>query len=135
MASVYSIETARQRIGGYASATALFAPIFAGLDHEALGVAHLDADLGLIRLTTLNGGRADRIELPLRKVIGDALALGAHALIVAHNHPHGDPAPSQADKMATRRLTETARPLDIRVIDHLIFGGDNVVSFRGLGLL
>jgi DNA repair protein RadC len=135
MASVYAIDTARRRIADFRAATALFAPVFAGLAHEVLSVAHLDADLGLIRLATLHGGSAASVEMPLRMLMAEALAVDAHALIVAHNHPHGDPAPSRADKAATRRLVETARLLDIRVIDHLIFAGDAVTSFRGSGLL
>jgi DNA repair protein RadC len=135
MASWVATVRERQRISDTAVAAALFAPTFVDPDHESLSIAHLDADLRLIYLATLPGGGADSIELPLRTVMGDALALNAHALIVAHNHPGGDPNPSRADKVATRRLVETARPLDIRVIDHLIFCGEGVTSFRALGLL
>ena len=114
---------------------ALFAPTFAGLRAETVAVAHLDAVLGLIEFAVLPGSCATLVELPLRDLIGDALRLGARRLIVAHNHPNGDPAPSRADLVTTRRLVEVARPLGIRVTDHLIFAGEDVTSFRLLGLL
>ena len=126
---------ARPRIGDRDSAAALFAPTFAGLAHEALRVAYLDDGLALLRLWEGEGTAPASVDVPLRTLIRDALILGAHALIVAHNHPRGDPTPSRADKAVTRRLVEIARPLDIRIVDHLIFAGEQVASFRGLGLL
>lgn len=125
----------RPRIGDRDSAAALFAPTFAGLAHEALRVAYLDGGLALLRLWKGDEADAASVDVPLRTLIRDALILGAHALIVAHNHPQGDPTPSRADKAVTRRLVEIARPLDIRIVDHLIFAGEQVASFRGLGLL
>jgi len=133
--TMFDERTAPQhRIGDRDSAAALFAPTFAGLAHEALRVAYLDGGLALLRLWK-GDGTTGSVDVPLRTLIRDALMLGAHALIVAHNHPLGDPTPSSADKAVTRRLVEIARPLDIRVVDHLIFSGERVVSFRGLGLL
>ena len=104
------------------------------LGYETLHVAHLDDDRTLLKLTALPG-TLDRVELPLRPLIAEALALGATALIVAHNHPGGTASPSRADIVATRRLVEVARPLQIELLDHLIFAGKTVVSFRALGLL
>ena len=126
---------AQRRIADSGEASALFAPTFAGVSHEALRIAHLDAALGLIRLSLLPGSCATLVQLPLRELIAEALRLGTRAVIVAHNHPRGDPAPSRADLLTTRRLVEVARPLGIRVIDHLIFADDRVTSFRALGLL
>jgi DNA repair protein RadC len=55
--------------------------------------------------------------------------------VLAHNHPSGDPTPSSADKRATMRLACAAEALDCVIVDHLVFGGDRVSSFRQLGLL
>jgi len=127
---IRAVET----IGDSDAALALFAPALIGLSYETLHVAHLDDDRTLLKLTAL-AGAPDRVELPLRPLIAEALALGATALIVAHNHPGGTASPSRADIVATRRLVEVARPLQIELLDHLIFAGETVVSFRALGLL
>lgn len=67
-----------------------------------------------------------------REVYGPAVRQGAAALICAHNHPSGDPEPSQEDLEITRRLIESGRILGIPVLDHLVIGGgDRFVSLRG----
>ena len=69
----------------------------------------------------------------MREIFRAALNHGAAGLVIAHNHPSGDPRPSPADVAATRRLAETAAALDIVVHDHLIFAGGECRSFRELG--
>ncbi|MFZ5730912.1 MAG: JAB domain-containing protein, partial [Pseudomonadota bacterium] len=64
-----------------------------------------------------------------------ALELDASALILAHNHPAGDPTPSSADVEMTRQVAEAARALRISVHDHVVVGAEGVASFRALGLL
>ena len=64
-----------------------------------------------------------------------ALELGATALILAHNHPSGDPDPSGDDIAATRRIVAAAEPLGISVHDHVIVAGGGWTSFRARGLL
>jgi DNA repair protein RadC len=71
----------------------------------------------------------------VRRILEDALRLGAHGMVVAHNHPSGDPQPSADDVASTRELSETAARLGIRLHDHLIFAGGEAVSLRSLGLL
>lgn len=123
------------RIGDLYAATSLFAPALAGLDHEELCIAHLDGDLRLLKLTATRGSDDRSVDMPIRVLLHDALALGSRALLIAHNHPGGDATPSRADKAATRRLVDLTRPLDIRLIDHLIFAGNGCISFREMGLL
>lgn len=91
----------------------------------------------LITLGTLNSTLVSP-----REVFRGAILAGAAALVVAHNHPSGDPAPSSADITATRMLREAARVLDIELLDHVIVGevkadplGRGVYSFREAGLL
>src|SRR5687768_9337453 len=74
---------------------------FVFCEGEKLVAAHLDAERGLIRAIEQAGG-AFEVELSIRAIIADALSLGASGLIVAHNHPSGDPMPSEADLAATR---------------------------------
>ncbi|WP_293975796.1 JAB domain-containing protein [Sphingomonas sp.] len=117
------------------AAVALLAPSLFGLDHEQFHVLHLGKDLGLIWHESYAAGSAGGVDVPLRRLFADALALESRALVLAHNHPGGDLVPSRADKAVTRRIVEIARPLEIRVLDHLIFGHGAWASFRRLGLM
>lgn len=115
-------------------AVALFAPRLSAAESEHLYVAHLDHER---RMLALCHAAADgrQIELPLRTIIGDALKLDAASLVIAHNHPSGDPTPSADDIYVTRRLVQVARALGLAVLDHLIFAAQGFVSFRDSGLL
>jgi DNA repair protein RadC len=123
------------RLDAPGAATALLRPEFAGLRHEELRVLYLDAVCLPIALTAERGHDPQRVDVPLRQVVAEALALDAHGLILAHNHPGGDSSPSAADRAVTRRLAEVVGPLGIRLVDHLVFAGARVASFRQLGLL
>ena len=77
-----------------------------------------------------------------REVFRPAILAGSSAIIIAHNHPSGDPAPSSADIQVTRQLREAARLMDIALLDHVIIGdiqadptGRGYYSFREAGLL
>ena len=70
-----------------------------------------------------------------REVFRAAIAEAAASVIVVHNHPSGDPAPSRADVEATRRLAAALAPLAVALHDHLVFAGGDFRSFRELGLL
>ena len=113
----------------------LLCPLFSGLRRERLAVIHLDAARRLLALDEEVARGADSMALPVRDIIAAALTRGAFGLVIAHNHPSGDPDPSPADIAATRRLAEAADRLDIRLHDHLIFAAGDCRSFRALGLL
>ena len=119
---------------GIDAATALFAPGFEGARGERLQVAYLDAGRRLIELQ-LHGGGANTIDLPLRRIVAKALELQARELVIAHNHPSGDPAPSDADLRMTRQLDSVVKPLGLKLRDHLIFAGGRWTSFYAAGLL
>ena len=121
------VATARQ-------AADLLAARFGAGEAEKLVVLHLDAGKRLIGVDEYPGG-ADAAALPMRAIFAAALRLDAAGMVIAHNHPSGDPAPSQADIEATKRLAGAAAALDIRLHDHLIFAGGDCRSFRELGLL
>ena len=111
-----------------------FAPLLLHHDHEHAIVAHLGAAGRLVAMSE-TVGEADSIHLPLRTIVGDALANDAQSLIIAHNHPSGDPRPSEADIETTRSLAMLLRPLGIRIHDHLILTDERTTSFRALGWL
>lgn len=106
-----------------------------GLGHEVFAVLFLDAQLRLIALETLFQGSLTSTTVHPREVVKRALALGAGSVILAHNHPSGVAEPSRADDMLTRRLSDALALVDVRVVDHFIVGGGEVVSFAERGLL
>lgn len=117
-------------------AAAILAPLLAGQAHELIAVMHIDDGWRLIDTRRMGIAEdAECIALPLRDIIADAMRLGSAALVVAHNHPSGDPQPSRTDLDTTRALTDLLRPLGIRLYDHMIFGGTRWRSLRGMGLL
>ena len=117
-------------------AARLLVPLFSGCEKEKVVTAHLNADRWLIRTSEGEHGQHDEVELPIRSIIEEALHLRSAGLIVAHNHPSGDPHPSEVDLRATRELARTAGSLGIQLHDHLIVGANgDCRSFRALGLL
>lgn len=122
-------------IGTPSEAAALLAPFFVPAERELVAVIHLDGDYRMLAIAVEKAGGEDEVELPIRAILVKALRIGAEAIIVAHNHPSGDPDPSSADEAATRALAAAAAAADIRLYDHIIFGGGDCRSFRSLGLL
>ena len=102
---------------------------------EQCGIAYLDPEWRLLGLRYSPSGRADGVAVPLRDIVRDVLALDAAAVVLAHNHPGGDPAPSEADLAVTRRLLHALDALDVRLVDHVVLAGVRWSSMRALGLL
>jgi DNA repair protein RadC len=124
------------KLDGLAAALAFFAGCFAEFDdaRERLWVAHLDADALCLHVSRHDGDESG-LAFPLRNIILDAVRHGSTGLVLAHNHPSGDPHPSLADCRTTRRLASLAEAMDCAVLDHLIFAGDECTSLRRLGYL
>jgi len=102
---------------------------------ETLRVLHLDDAGMLLCITEHTDNLPGRVELPMRRIVADALACDATALVLSHNHPGGDPQPSRADIVATNELVRAVTPLGIRVHDHVVTGKGRDFSFRAAGLL
>jgi DNA repair protein RadC len=102
---------------------------------EQFGVLLLDARQRLIRTRVLTVGSADASLVHPRDVFRAATAAGAAAIVVFHNHPSGDPAPSQDDLMLTRRLVGAGELMGIGVIDHVILADTRYYSFKEAGLI
>ncbi|HEY0413525.1 MAG TPA: JAB domain-containing protein [Allosphingosinicella sp.] len=122
-------------IGTAEDAAALFRPFFQGAEAESVAVLHLDAERRVIGITRDAAGGTEDVELPLAAILGSALKLGAAAIVIAHNHPSGDPEPSAADRDATRRLAEAGAAMGVKLVDHLVFGGSDCRSMAALGWL
>ncbi len=111
----------------------LVGPPLRGLPHEELHGVYLDRRhrvLGQRRLTV--GSDAFTVVDP-RQVLRPALSLSASAVILAHNHPSGDPTPSQQDRVVTRRVADAARIVGLRLLDHLVIGDHGHVSLAEQG--
>jgi len=98
-------------------------------------VLFLDSQHRVIRFEELFRGTIDAASVYSREVLKAALAYNAAAVILVHNHPSGDPEPSDADRRITERLKEALGLMDIRVIDHVVVGSDECKSFAEMGYL
>jgi DNA repair protein RadC len=104
-------------------------------DKEQLRVLFLDKRNHLIADEQQQEGTVDHTPVYPREVVKRALELSATAIILVHNHPSGDPTPSQADIAMTKEIVTVARPLGIAVHDHIIVGKDGHASLKGLRLI
>ena len=102
---------------------------------ERFRVLHLNTRNMLIRDEVMSEGTIDQAAVHVRQVIGRALELGSASIILVHNHPSGDPAPSRADIQITRQIEEAGKRLGIALHDHLVMGAHGHVSLRAQGLL
>ena len=107
----------------------------AGFEHEVFAALFLDAKHQLIQYVEMFRGSIDSASVYPREVVKEALRLNAAAVIFAHNHPSGNPEPSQADKILTQRLKEALLLVEVRSLDHIVVGGQQTVSFAERGLL
>jgi len=104
-------------------------------DRELFCCLFLDNRHRVIRCEDLFHGTIDGASVYPREVVKRALALNAAAVILAHNHPSGVAEPSHADQRLTQRLQRALELVDIRVLDHMVVGEAEVVSFAERGLL
>ena len=102
---------------------------------EEVRILFLNAKNMLIANEALWRGSIDEASVHVREVIARAIALGATALIIVHNHPSGDPAPSQQDIRLTRDLVEAGRHMKVTIHDHIIVGTQGRTSMRAMGLI
>ncbi len=136
-----AIRIAREQVTGrtvISSWSALLDYLRAALQHastEEFRVLYLDKKNRLVSDEFQARGTVDHAPVYPREIVKQAIALDSSALILVHNHPSGDPTPSQADIEMTRRIKEAAKPFDIVVHDHIIVGRERTASFKALGLL
>ena len=102
----------------------------ARLPVEEVRVLFLDSKNRLISDEVVSRGSISEAPIYPREILKRALALDASALILAHNHPSGDPSPSDGDIEATSRLLKAAKELGLVVHDHIIVGSEGWISLR-----
>jgi DNA repair protein RadC len=106
----------------------------AQLEQEHFRVLYLDTRNRLLGVETLYVGSLNASHIRVGEVFRDAVKRNCAAIIVAHNHPSGDPTPSPEDVAVTRQLVEAGKLLDIEVLDHMVIGHQRFVSLRERGL-
>ena len=124
------------KLDGLKAAQSFFRDCAADSDpaRESVWVAHVDEQANCLHCSRYDGEETGAA-FPIGSIIADAARHGSAGIILAHNHPGGDPSPSESDRRATRRLVTAAEALDCAVVDHLVFAGEDCISFRNLGLL
>jgi DNA repair protein RadC len=108
---------------------ARFLPLCRNLKREVFRIAILDSAHRLIRARTVTVGTLNLALVHPRDVFREAIVENAAAIVLIHNHPSGDPAPSEEDHRLTRQLVSAGQALSIPVLDHLILGHDRYFSF------
>jgi DNA repair protein RadC len=126
---------ARSVIGSHEALFAYLRTALVGAPREQFRVLFLDKRNRLIADEVMGEGTVDHAPVYSREVMRRALELNASALIVAHNHPAGDPTPSSADLDVTRQIAEAGRALRITLHDHILVAGEEAVSFKTRGLM
>ena len=108
----------------------LMAPVFAGLDREAFFIVLLDGKNRASGINLVSLGSLTAALVHPREVFKPAIAGSAAALVLVHNHPSGDPTPSEEDRLLTARLCQAGDLLGIKILDHLVIGEGG--SYRSL---
>ena len=116
-------------LGDYLQAAMAHSPV------EEVRVLFLNAKNMLLANEAMWRGSVDEASVHVREVISRAIHLGATAIIIVHNHPSGDPSPSQQDIRLTKDLIDAGRHMKITVHDHVIVGSQGRSSMKALGLI
>ncbi len=126
----------RPEIRSPADAARILAPRMAALPRETLQVVLLDARHRVLNVSKIAEGRVNTVGARMAEVFRDAVRQDCPAVILAHNHPSGDPSPSDDDAKLTRSAAEAGKILGVEVLDHLVIarGPSNYVSLREHGM-
>jgi len=128
-------ESAEPAIRSPADVYRICGPAMRDLSVEEFRLLVLDTQHRVVRNVLITRGLLDSSLVHPREVFRAAIAEAAAGIVVVHNHPSGNPAPSADDRSVTRQLTEAGRLLDVPVYDHVIVGGARYFSFAEAGLL
>jgi DNA repair protein RadC len=108
---------------------------FAAYEHEAFVVVFLNVQNRVIAVEEIFRGTLTQTAVYPREVVKRSLAHNAACVVLAHNHPSGEPEPSRADEYLTQSIKSALSLIDVRVLDHAVVAGDRIVSFAERGLL
>lgn len=105
------------------------------LEHEMFAVVHLDAQNRVIEYVEMFRGTVSQTSVYPREVVRESMMRNSAALLLVHNHPSGSTQPSRADEMLTQTLKAALSLVDVRVLDHLIVAGSDILSMAERGLV
>jgi DNA repair protein RadC len=134
-ASVQDLADERGRIGSFDSVAEWARPRLAHLEYEEVWLLSLDGGNGLKSVTRVAQGGLHGCALTPRDVLRPALRDGASAMVLVHNHPSGDPTPSEADVQMTRSLARAAEMVGVPLLDHVVVARAGATSLLELGAL
>lgn len=117
------------------AAADLLLPAFVNADRERCVAAYVDTKHRVLSVVTISIGSIDHTFMSPREVFRDALLTNAAAVVLAHNHPSGDPEPSSDDMAVSRRLARSGSMIGVEVLDHLVIGDHRWVSLARRGAL
>ena len=120
----------RELIDSATAAGRYFLPRFMYEREEVLYVLFLDARKTVLDCRELSRGRLNAVEIPVRRLVEQALELRASFVILAHNHPSGVVSPSREDEQATHAIRDALALVDVELIDHIIVSGCEYSSMR-----
>ncbi|MCZ8909796.1 DNA repair protein RadC [Escherichia albertii] len=104
-----------------------------GEEREIFMVIFLDSQHRVLTHSRLFSGTLNHVEVHPREIVREAIKINASALILAHNHPSGCAEPSKADKLITERIIKSCQFMELRVLDHIVIGRGEYVSFAERG--
>lgn len=133
-AQLYAKPTERPSLHSPSEAYDILQPFMGCLDHEELWVLNLDTRNRVMSLVKLYQGSVNSSQVRVSEVFRQAIIDNVPSIIIAHNHPSGDPSPSPEDVSVTRAIVQAGKLLDIDVLDHLVIGRDRFVSLKERGL-
>lgn len=109
--------------------------LLADYEHEVFALLMLDSKHRVLGFHELFRGTLDGASVYPREVVKIAMQYNAAAMILVHNHPSGDPEPSQADRVLTQKLKEALSLVGVRTLDHIVVGREGCTSMAELGVL
>ncbi len=125
----------RATIRSSRDAVEIVMPQLQDLTHESFCVVYLNQAGKVIKSEIVSSGGLTATVADIRIILKNALLCNAAQLIMAHNHPSGNKNPSEADKVLTRKMRESALLMDIKLIDHIIIAGNDYLSMGDEGLI
>lgn len=133
-AQLYAQPTERPTIHNPADAFDILQPFLGPLQHEELWVMNLDTRNRVMGLVKLYQGSVNQSQVRVGEIFRQAVIDNAPSIVLAHNHPSGDPTPSPDDVAVTRAIVQAGKLLDISVLDHLVVTQGRYVSLKERGL-
>lgn len=133
-ARLYAHPTERPAIHSPQDAFEILRCFLGNLDHEELWVLNLDTRNRVKHLVKLYQGSVNSSQVRVAEVFRAAITDNAPAILLAHNHPSGDPSPSPDDISVTRAILQAGKLLDIELLDHLVITHDRFVSLKERGM-